>query len=57
MIKLSTVPYAYEPGLIARFLGVALEAVNPSTYLNPRVLPLIASTLYEPTGGKTLGFR
>ena len=24
----STVPYAYEPGLIARLLMVALEAVN-----------------------------
>jgi hypothetical protein len=24
----STVPYAYESGLIARLLGVALEAVN-----------------------------
>ena len=28
MTKLSTVPYAHEPGLIARLLGVALEAVN-----------------------------
>ena len=30
MTKPSTVPYAYEPGLIARLLGVrvALEAVN-----------------------------
>ena len=28
MTKLSTVPYAYEPGLIARLLGVALEAAN-----------------------------
>ena len=28
MTKLSTVPYAYESGLIARLLGVALEAVN-----------------------------
>ena len=26
--KLSTVPYAYEAGLITRLLGVALEAVN-----------------------------
>ena len=26
--KLSTVPYAYESGLIARLLGVALEAAN-----------------------------
>ena len=26
--KPSTVPYAHEPGLIARLLGVALEAVN-----------------------------
>ena len=25
MTKLSTVPYAYEPGLIARLLGVALD--------------------------------
>jgi hypothetical protein len=25
--------------------------LNPSRYLNPRVLPLIASALYEPTGG------
>ena len=31
MTKPSTVPYAHEPGLIARLLGVALEAVNPST--------------------------
>ena len=28
MTKPSTVPYAHEPGLIARLLGVALEAVN-----------------------------
>ena len=28
-----------------------ITAVNPSTYQNPRVLPLIASALYEPTGG------
>ena len=28
MTKLSTVPYAYEPGLIARQLGVVLEAVR-----------------------------
>ena len=31
MTKLSTVPYAHtslDPGLIARLLGVALEAVN-----------------------------
>ena len=28
MTKLSTVPYAYEPGLIARLLGVALEAAH-----------------------------
>ena len=28
MTKPSTVSYAYEPGLIARLLGVPLEAVN-----------------------------
>ena len=28
MTKLSTVPYAYESRLIARLLGVVLEAVN-----------------------------
>ena len=28
MTKMSTVPYAYEPGLIARLLGVVLEAVS-----------------------------
>ena len=28
MTKPSTVPYAHEPELIARLLGVALEAVN-----------------------------
>ena len=28
MTKTSTVLYAHEPGLIARLLGVALEAVN-----------------------------
>ena len=28
MTKVSTVLFAYEPGLIARLLGAALEAVN-----------------------------
>ena len=28
MTKLSTVPYAYEPGLIARLLGAVLEAAH-----------------------------
>ena len=28
MTKLSTVPYAYDPGLIARLLGVVLEALT-----------------------------
>ena len=28
MTKLSTAPYAYKPGLIARLLGVVLEAVS-----------------------------
>jgi len=28
MTKPSTVPYAHEPGLIARLLGVALEAAH-----------------------------
>ena len=28
MTKPSTVPYAHEPGLIARLLGVIIEAVN-----------------------------
>ena len=28
MTKLSTVPYAYTPGLIARLLGAVLEAVS-----------------------------
>ena len=28
MTKLSTVPYTYEPGLIARLLGVVLEAAH-----------------------------
>ena len=28
MTKPSAVPYTYESGLIARLLGVALEAVN-----------------------------
>ena len=28
MTKPSTVPYAQEPGLIARLLGVVIEAVN-----------------------------
>ena len=28
MTNLSTVPYAYEPGLIARLFGVALEAAH-----------------------------
>ena len=25
--------------------------INPSTHLNPLILPLIPSALYEPTGG------
>ena len=28
MTNLSTVPYAYEPGVIARLLGVVLEAAH-----------------------------
>ena len=28
MTKLSTVPYAYDPGLIARLLEVVIEAVH-----------------------------
>ena len=28
MTKPSTVPYAYEPGLIARLLGAVLEAAH-----------------------------
>ena len=28
MTKLSAIPYAYKPGLIARLLGVVLEAVS-----------------------------
>ena len=28
MTKPSTVPYAHEPGLIARLLGVVIEAVT-----------------------------
>ena len=32
MTKVSTVLFAYEPGLIARLFGVVLEAVN--AYLN-----------------------
>ena len=28
MTSLSTIPYAYEPGLIARLLGVVLEAAH-----------------------------
>ena len=49
MTKLSTVPYAYESGLIARLLGVALEAVNAYgvmllPYMKNRVpFPLINS--------------
>ena len=30
--NMSTVPYAYEPGLIARLLGVVLEAAHALTY-------------------------
>ena len=51
MTKLSTAPYAYEPGLIARLLGVVLEAVNAygvrllHVYMKNRVsrFPLINS--------------
>mgnify|MGYP007078386358 CR=1 FL=1 len=30
---------------------VSAVLLNPSRHANPRVLPLIASVLYEPTGG------
>ena len=31
--------------------GEALKRFNPSSRLNPLILPLIPSALYEPTGG------
>ena len=47
MTNLSTVPYAYEPGLIASLLGLVLEAANAyggkvTAYMKNRVsTPLI----------------
>ena len=32
-------------------LLLRIKGVNPSTRLNPLILPLIPSALYEPTGG------
>jgi hypothetical protein len=48
---MSTVPYAYEPGLIARLLGVVLEAVGAygvrllRMYEEPRTAP--AAAIYQ----------
>ena len=36
-----------RPGLMEQLM----EQLNPSTHLNPLILPLIPSALYEPTGG------
>ena len=38
MTKLSTVPYAYEPGLIARLLGAVLEAAHTYSVRYVRLL-------------------
>ena len=49
-----TVLYIYVPQqllLVKPALVVGEALLNPSSHLNPRVLPLIASALYEPTGG------
>ena len=46
MTKLSTVPYAYDPGLIARLLGLALEAVN--AYLRCKVIAYMKNRVSFP---------
>jgi hypothetical protein len=61
MTKMSTVPYAYEPGLIVRLLGMALEAVNAygvkvTAYMNVCMsLTLINSPIFKRKLGVCFG--